>query len=85
MNFVADAFEDFRNYIRLEARSKIVPDKFLTNKWDAHEGWSSPHVFYDEKINELYKTFINGNLLYKKNEDKILNIDDFIKISEQKV
>ena len=80
LNFVADAFEDFRNYIRLEARSKIVPDKFLTNKWDAHEGWSSPHVFYDEKIDELYKTFINGNLLYKKNEDKILNIDDFIKI-----
>ena len=80
LNFVVDAFVDMREYIKVEARSKIVPDKFLTNKWDAMEGWSSPHIFYDEKMDDLYNIFVNGSLIYKKNEQKISNVDDFIKV-----
>tara|TARA_R100000664_G_C2745159_1_gene133038 strand:+ start:90 stop:1277 length:1188 start_codon:yes stop_codon:yes gene_type:complete len=80
LNFVADAFSDMRKYIKVDARSKIAQDQFLNNKWDAMRGWSSPHIFYDEKMDELYKIFVNGSLSYRKNEEKISNIDDFIKV-----
>lgn len=80
LNFVADAFKEMRRYIKFEARSKIVADNFLDSSWDAKKGWSSPHVFYDNAVRDLYDVFLKRALLGDKKETKIFNIEDFIEV-----
>lgn len=80
LNFVADAFVDLRNYIKSTSSRKLVKDNFLTQKWDACTSWSSPHLFYNKKMDEIYQIFVAGNLSLKKNDEKIENVENFIDI-----
>mgnify|MGYP003110356702 CR=1 FL=1 len=78
-NFVADAFEDLRNYLKKQTFSKLIPDKFLTTNWDAYNAWSSPHNFYDSRMNDLYQVYVVGSLLPSDSQSPVKNIDDFLK------
>mgnify|MGYP003130393216 FL=1 len=74
LNFVADAFVDFKRFIRINYASKFVPDSFVTTNWQARRGWQSPHILYQKKMDDLYQVFVKGNLSSKMNEKKISNI-----------
>lgn len=80
LNFVADAFEDFRDSVKIQYVNKLKKDDFLTADWDARKGWGSPHDFYGDKMSDLNQVFIKGNLLLKNNKDKIKDIDDFLEV-----
>jgi len=80
LNFVADAFEEMRRYIKIEAQKKLVPDNFITNDWDAKKGFASPHAFYDYKIKDMYDVFVRQTLLARGKEKEIYNFEDFIEI-----
>jgi hypothetical protein len=80
LNFVTDAFVDMRRFIRVNYAPKLQPDNFLTTNWDARRGWQSPHLLYQNKMDELYQVFVKGNLSLKKNEDKISDVDKFVEI-----
>ena len=78
LNFVADAFNEMRRYIKIEAVRKLAPDTFINPEWDAKKAWSSPHMFYDQNIRNIYEVFVRAALLADGKESKIYNIDDFI-------
>lgn len=80
LNFVADAFEDFRNSVKSQYVNKLKEDDFLTTDWDATSGWQSPHSFYDNRMSDINQVLIRGNLFLKNNKDSVKNIDDFFKI-----
>jgi hypothetical protein len=80
MNFVADAYEDFRYAVKTQYFNRLKPDDFLTTEWEAEKGWESPHSFYDNKMSDINQVFVKGNLFFKNNKDLIKNIDDFLKI-----
>jgi hypothetical protein len=80
LNFVADAFNEMRRYIKIEAVRKLTPDTFINPEWDAKKAWSSPHIFYDQNIRNIYEVFVRAALLADGKESKIYNIDDFISV-----
>ena len=80
LNFVADAFQDMRKYIKIEAKRKLISDNFLNDNWDAKKGWESPHVFYDNNMNTMYEAFVKLAALRDKKEEQIFNLEDFIRV-----
>ncbi len=79
-DFVADAFEDFENSIKVQYARRVKQDDFFAGDWSAERGWESPHAFYDNRMSDANQVFIKGNLFLKNNKDNVKNIDDFIKI-----
>ena len=79
-NFVADAFEDFRDSFKIEYANVLQKDEFFTSDWDAITSFTSPHNFYGTRMDELGDAFIKGNLFLKNNKQFVKDIDDFIKI-----
>ena len=80
LNFVADAFEDLRDTIKVQYANRLQPDDFFTTDWDAYSAWQSPHSFYDNKMSDLNQVFSRGTLFANDNKDQIRNIEDFIKL-----
>lgn len=80
LNFVADAFTDMKKFIKTTSSSKLIKDNFLTTKWDACTSWDSPHIFYNKKMDALYKIFVASSLSFKNNDQKIQNIENFIDV-----
>lgn len=80
LNFVADAYEDFRYSIKTQYVNKLKPDEFFTTDWEAERAWDSPHSFYDKRVGDINQVFVKGNLFFKNNKDLIKNVDDFLKI-----
>ena len=85
LNFVVDAFEDFKRYIgRTEQRllftnaSNFGEDHFLRNL-SAKKGWANARIPYADFM-KTYHLFFLGSYVAKYNlEQKIKNIDDYIK------
>ena len=80
LNFVSDAFEDFKNSIKIQYTNRLKPDEFFTTDWDAEKGWETPHGFYDNRMSDVNQVFVKGNLFLKNNKDLIRNIDDFFRV-----
>lgn len=80
INFVADAFEAFRNYLKVLTYARLKPDQFFTTNWDGVTAWSSPHNFYDGRMNDVYQVFVKGELSLKNKQNLVKNIDDFLKM-----
>tara|TARA_R100001163_G_C5051016_1_gene187797 strand:- start:61 stop:1239 length:1179 start_codon:yes stop_codon:yes gene_type:complete len=80
MNFVADAYEDFRYSIKTQYVNRLKIDEFFTTDWEAERAWESPHSFYDKRVSDINQVFIKGNLFFKNNKDSVKNMDDFLKI-----
>ena len=80
LNFVADAFKDFRVAFKNEYGKKIKQDQFFSTEWDAKKSFESPHIFYDKRMLDVTDTFIKQNLFAENNKDLVKNIDDFMRI-----
>ena len=80
INFVAEAFSDFREYVKFNAASKLSPDAFLVKNWDAVKGYSSPHSFYQDRMKDLYDVFVKTYIVKGNRHSKILNFDDFMDV-----
>ena len=79
-NFVADAFEDFRDSFKTQYGNVLKKDEFFTSDWDAVTSFNSPHEFYGSRMDELGDAFIKGDLFLKNNKQFVKNIDDFVRI-----
>ena len=80
INFVAEAFSDFREYVKITASGKLTPDDFLVKKWDAVKGYSSPHTFYQDRMKDLYDVFVKTFIVKGNRQSKIFNFEDFMDV-----
>jgi hypothetical protein len=80
INFVADAFEDLRNYLKVQTFAKLTSDNFFTSNWDGVNAWQDPHIFYDNRMADLYQVYVRGNLYLNNNNNLVENVDDFLRI-----
>ena len=80
LNFVAHAFSDFREFMKVSAANKMGADSFLTKKWDAVKGFGSPHTFYQDRMKDLYDVFVKTFIVKGNKHSKILNFDDFMDV-----
>ena len=80
LNFVADAYKDFRVEFKNEYGKKIKEDKFFSTDWGAKKSFESPHIFYDKRMKDVTDVFIKQNLFAKNNKNLVKNIDDFVRI-----
>ena len=67
LNFVVDAFNDFKNYYLKAINTGIVKDDILREVINPVKGWQSVHELYANNINSLYYTLINS---YLQREDR---------------
>jgi hypothetical protein len=67
LNFVVDAFSDFKNYYLKAINTGIVKDDILREVINPVKGWQSVHELYANNINSLYYTLINS---YLQREDR---------------
>ena len=79
-NFVADAFEDFRDSFKIEYGNVLKKDEFFTSDWDAVTSFASPHNFYGSRMDDVGDAFIKGELFLKNSKRFVKNIDDFVRI-----
>jgi hypothetical protein len=80
LNFVGDAFRDFREAFKNEYGKTIKKDQFFSTEWDAKKSFENPHIFYDKRMKDITDVFIKQNLFAKNNKDLVKNIDDFMHI-----
>ena len=80
INFVAEAFSDFREYVKVSAISKLNSDSFLAKSWDAVKGYESPHTFYQDRMKDLYDVFVKTFIVKGNKHSKVLNFDDFMDV-----
>ena len=80
INFVVDAFNEMRDYLKKQTFSKLIPDQFLTSDWDAYSAWNSPHIFYDNRMNDLYQVYVVGSLIPSDAQKPVKNFDDFLEV-----
>jgi len=67
LNFVVDAFNDFKNYYLKAINTGIVKDDILREVISPIKGWQSVHELYANNIDSLYYTLINS---YLQREDR---------------
>ena len=81
LNFVADAYRDFRKYFLKQINSGIVRDDALREVINPIKGWQSMHILYANNIELLYYTLINdylqnsrfGTNAFPRNFDEFMN------------
>lgn len=77
LDFVAVAFNDFREYFEKHTRSNIIPNKkTLFASIEPVDAWQSVYDVYHEYISFVYKRFFNHIL--ETGQDRINNFDDFM-------
>ena len=62
LNFVVDAFKDFKSYYLKAINTGIVKDDVLRQVINPVKGWQSVHELYGNSIQGLYYTLINSYL-----------------------
>jgi len=83
LNFVVDAFKDFKLYYQKAINSNIVKKDGLREAIYPVKGWKSVHELYAYGIQGLYYILINKYLQdpIKTNGAITKNFDDFMKLS----
>ena len=62
LNFVVDAFSDFKSYYLKAINAGIVKDDVLREVINPVKGWDSIHEMYANNIDSLYYTLVNSYL-----------------------
>ena len=79
IDFVVDAYEDFRNSILLAWSKKIIsPENRFLRKLHVEKAWSSPEELYSNHMTTIYKLFTKRYL--KTREDKPKNFEEFVEL-----
>lgn len=78
IDFVVDAFEDFRSYVDKANRRRVIStqDSFL-GLLRAKKAWISPREEYDAHIKLIYKTFVREYLSTNK-KNKVVDFESFL-------
>jgi hypothetical protein len=80
LDFVVDAFEDFRVFLKNKKFKKLVDDPIIKQDWRAESGWEDIDIFYGEKMNNVYQAFVREYLVPSGKEKEITNFEDFMRI-----
>lgn len=79
LNFVADAFNAFKNFVsQMKMKNKISQNSIITNL-NPVSGWQSVNVLYHEYIKIVYQsfsTFVKEN----RREKEFLDVKSFVKL-----
>ena len=79
INFVANAWENFRTHVdRSVASGKISRDSIYTNL-EPQSGWRSIHTAYNEWNNDLYQLF-SGEFMNPTYDQKIVDFRGYIDV-----
>jgi hypothetical protein len=79
VDFVQQAFKNFRNYMRRAALTKRIDiDKSTLFRMQPVRGWISPHETYHEIMNIIYLSFYNEYLTKMGRNENILNFETFM-------
>jgi len=62
LNFVADAFQDFQQFMKITIDKKFVPDEAITAPWTATKGWQNVHEAHHEGMRTAYVNFAGSYL-----------------------
>ena len=83
LNFVVDAFNDFKRHYQKAINSNIVKNDGLKDAIYPTKGWTSFHELYAYGIQGLYYIMVNKYLQdpIKTNGAITKNFDDFMKLS----
>ena len=57
LNFVADAYNDFNQYMKVIGVRKLVNDPIYTQRWRASKGWQDVHDQHYRGIVSSYESF----------------------------
>ena len=80
VNFVADAFEDFRVFLKNKKFKKLADDPIIKKDWKAEIGHEDIDVFLDKRMNDIYQSFASSYLIPSGKDKEIKNFDDFLKV-----
>lgn len=79
IDFVQEAFKNFRNYMRRAALAKRIDiDKSILFRLQPVRGWISPHKTYHEIMNIIYLSFYNEYITKMGRNENILNFKTFM-------
>ena len=73
LNFVADAFQDFQQFMKITINKKFMPDETITAPWTATRGWENVHEAHHEGMTSIYTNFAG---FYLDSTGKHKNIKD---------
>ena len=80
LDFVVDAFEDFRAYMKTKKYRKLVDDPIIKKDWHVVQGWEDIDVFYGNRMGEIYTAFAKQYLGLSTKDRQLKNFDDFLSI-----
>lgn len=79
LNFVADAFEAFRERMRMAVSDgDMSPDDPIFSRISIKKSYTSPTVLYNNYITQLMKKYSTDFLDLGKNRKHVFNLSDFI-------
>ena len=78
LNFVAAAYNDFNQYMKVLGLRKLVDDPIYTQAWRASKGWQNVHDQHYRGIVSSYESFGDVFLTQQANAAKILNYGSYL-------
>lgn len=79
LNFVADAYRDFQEYMKIKIGRKFVEDNAITKPWHAVKGWENVHEAHHSAMTSAYTNFAGFYLNSTGKDKKIKDYDGFLK------
>ena len=80
LNFVADAFRDFQQFMKIRIRKKFVEDDFITSPWRATRGWTDVHQRHNDLMTSAYTNFAGSYLDLTGKHKEIRDYNGFLDI-----
>lgn len=80
LNFVADAYLDFKKYMKLKKATKLIPDRFISTDWEAKRGWFNINEEYQNAMDAYYNNFVGPYLDGRFKHKDIVNFETFLEI-----
>tara|TARA_Y100000034_G_scaffold116914_1_gene155842 strand:- start:2565 stop:3995 length:1431 start_codon:yes stop_codon:yes gene_type:complete len=81
MNFVAEAFDDFREYMTAATfQGKVKNPKTTYYDLQPIFGWKSIDIDYSEYMNKIYVAFVESFMGERRNDEKLVSFESFLRL-----
>jgi hypothetical protein len=80
LNFVADAYTDFMNFINEAKKKRIISSKTAYSNMEPSRGWKSVHSDYHFWTSDIYQPFANLFLNDPKRNRKMRNFQGYMEL-----
>jgi len=80
LNFVADAFEDFVEFVKAQRSNRLHPDDFLTGDIQAKRAWFNVRDSHKKITDNLYVSFVDNYLAENNLDQKIVDFETFLEV-----